>query len=105
MQQILIRFPGGKIILFLDNFPSHNTPKVKAFFLANDRFQIVWLPKYSPKLNVIESVWKELKNVIGNWFYSTISEMERAIMKFFRKLWYDKEKIISLTALNKKYSI
>jgi len=63
------------------------------------------MPKYSPKLNVIESIWKELKNVVGNWFYSSLAEMERSIMKFFRCLWYDKQKVMSLTAFNEKYSI
>lgn len=63
------------------------------------------MPKYSPKLNLIESIWKELKGVVGNWFYATIQEMEKAIIKFFRTLWYDKQKVISLVGFNRKYSI
>lgn len=105
LQQILARFPNKEIIMFLDNYPTHNTPRVQTFLKQNPRIKTVWMPKYSPKLNVIEGVWKELKNIVGNWFYSTIVEMERAIMKFFRNLWYDRQKAISLTAFNKKYSI
>ncbi len=105
LQQILARFPNKEIILFLDNYPSHNTPKVQTFLKANSRIKIIWMPKYSPKLNVIESVWKELKDIVGNWFYSSIIEMELAIMKFFRSLWYNKQKVVFLTAINKKYSI
>lgn len=63
------------------------------------------MPKYSPKLNIIEALWKELKEIVGNWFYPTIHEVERAIKKFFRKLWYNKQKVISLVGFNKKYSI
>lgn len=63
----------------------------------------IWMPKYSPKLNVAEGLWKELKNAVGNWFFPTIQELERAIMKFFRTLWYDKQKVISLVAFNEKY--
>ena len=105
LQQILMRFPKKEIILFSDNYPTHNTPKVRAFLLKNYRIKIVWMPKYSPKLNIIESIWKELKNATANWFYPSILEMERAIMKFFRSLWYDKQKVIYLLAFNERYSI
>ena len=105
LQQILIRFCKKEIILFSDNYPTHNTPKVQAFLHANPRLKIVWMPKYSPKLNMMESVWKELKDVVGNWFYPTIPEMERAIRKFFRSLWYNKQKVLSIIPFNEKYSI
>jgi transposase len=103
--QIIARFPRKEIILFIDHYPSHETPKVLALFKANPNVRIVWMPKYSPKLNIIESVWKELKKVVGNWFFPTIIEMERAIWKFFRKLWSDKQKTILLTGFNEKYLI
>jgi transposase len=105
LQQILNRFPTKEITLFSDNYPTHNTPKVQAFLLANHRLKIISMPKYSPKLNMMENIWKELKNVVGNWFYSTIAEMERAITKFFRSLWHNKQKVLSLISFNKKYSI
>lgn len=105
LQQIFVRFPEKEIILFSDNYPTHDTPKVQAFLLANGRLRIVWMPKYSPKLNMMESIWKELKDIIGNWFYPTMHEMERAIMKFFRSLWYHKPKVLSLIPFNEKYSI
>ena len=105
LQQIVNRFLNKTIFLFLDNYPSHTTPSVYRFFKSHPQLKIIWMPKYSPKLNVIEGIWKELKNVVGNWFYSTIPKMERAIMKFFRTLWNNKQKVISLTAFNKKYSI
>lgn len=54
---------------------------------------------------MMESIWKELKDNVSNWFYPTICEMERAIMKFFRSLWYNKQKVLSLIPFNEKYSI
>lgn len=105
LQQILNRFPDKEIILFTDNFPTHTNSAADTFYKSHPRLILVFMPKYSPKLNIIESIWKELKNVVGNWFYSTIIEMERAIRKFFRSLCYDKQKVITLAALNEKYLI
>ena len=105
LQQIVNRFPDKEIILFLDHYPSHSTPFVNDFLEKHPQILIEWIPKYSPKLNPIEKIWKELKCNVGNWFYSTIKEMENAIRIFFRKLWYDKEKVISLTGFNEQHSI
>lgn len=105
LMQLLARFPQKQIILFVDSFPTHTTPLVRTFLKNNPRLKLMFMPKYSPKLNVIESLWKELKETLGNWFYSTIPKMERAINRFFRKLWYNKQKVISLIGFNKKYSI
>ena len=98
------RFPDKEIILFLDSYPSHTTPLVNEFFENHPQIIVEWMPKYSPKLNVIEGLWKELKDKVGNWFYPTIEEMEYAIKAFFRKLWYNKEKVIALIGFNEKYS-
>lgn len=105
LQQILARFPDKEIILFTDNFPTHKTPCVIAILKAHPRLKFIFIPKYSPKLNIIEALWKELKTVVGDWFYPTIPELEHAIIKFFRTLWHNKQKAISLSGFNKKYSI
>ena len=105
LQQIVNRFPDKEIILFLDNYPSHSTPLVNEFLENHPQIIIEWFPKYSPKLNVIEKIWKELKDIVGNWFYSKIEDMEKAIRTFFRKLWHDKQKVVSLTGFNEKYLI
>ena len=86
LQQIINRFPQKEIILFSDNYPSHQTPLVLKFLKEHPQLKVLWMPKYSPKLNIIEGIWKELKNVVGNWFYSTLQEIEHAIMKFLRTL-------------------
>ena len=105
LKQLLARFPKKQIILFVDSFPTHTTPRIIKFLENHPRLQLMYMPKYSPKLNIIEAIWKELKETVGNWFYPTIPEMERAIKKFFRKLWYDKQKVISIVGFNEKYSI
>ncbi|NNV01052.1 hypothetical protein ETC02_18125, partial [Geobacillus sp. DSP4a] len=41
-----------------------------------DRLELVFLPPYSPQLNLIEGLWKWLKSdVIYNVFYSSVQEI------------------------------
>ncbi|MCL6002412.1 MAG: transposase [Thermoplasmatales archaeon] len=60
-----IRFynPVGRIMIVLDNFKSHHALKVaqKAIELGID---LIFLPPYSPDLNLIEYIWKAIKRII-----------------------------------------
>ncbi len=44
----------GKIALFLDRASVHKSKKVKEFLMENPDVKLIWLPKGSPYLNMIE---------------------------------------------------
>ena len=95
--------PKGKIYTIVDN----------ASYYQNYEFQVyakklaitpVYLPAYSPNLNLIERVWLFLqKKQIYNKYYSTFIEFEKNIKNFFRNFGKHKNELSSL--LTEKFNI
>ena len=84
LEQVLMHYPTGKIIMILDNSRIHHAKRIQPFLLAHqDRLQFVFLPPYSPQLNLIEGLWKWLKEaVINNVFFSNTSQIKSAVQSF-----------------------
>lgn len=75
---------ASKIIVILDNAPYHYSKAVKNY-LKTSRIQLVFLPSYSPNLNLIERIWKFFKKkVLYNTYYVGIGKFRDACIKFFR---------------------
>jgi len=74
--------PKGRIILILDNFSSHKSRMVRD---CAEKLNIilVYLPKYSPDLNPIEYIWKDVKREISKTFIKNLDKMKRVISKKF----------------------
>ena len=64
LKQIIKNHKWRKIIVIVDNSPTH-TAKAVQYFIENNKAKIAvyYLPTYSPDLNPDEDVWKYLKNV------------------------------------------
>ncbi|ERT11096.1 hypothetical protein O185_21195 [Photorhabdus temperata J3] len=45
------------ITLILDNYGIHKSWKIRALFKQNPKFNLLFLPVYSPWLNKIERLW------------------------------------------------
>ena len=61
----------------------------------------VFLPPYSPNLNIIERLWKFLKKkVINSNFFRTKHEFRDAVHTFFENVSKYKNKLASLLTLN-----
>jgi putative transposase len=84
LQNILVLYPKGKIVMILDNARIHHAKLLASFLQENlDRLQLEFLPPYSPNLNPIEGLWKWLKSsVINNVFFHSIMEIRRAVRGF-----------------------
>ncbi len=67
----LEHYPTGKIVMILDDARIHHAKLIRSFLGENrDRLELVYLPPYSPELNLIEGLWKWLKeSVINNVFF------------------------------------
>lgn len=90
--------PGKHVYFVIDNGPIH-TAKFVAQFLEQevDQLTIIWLPRYSPNLNLIERVWGHLKrSTISNIFYGTVGRLIVAIARAVRTFNYDKATITRL---------
>jgi putative transposase len=79
---------GPKIGLEVDNDIIHRSKKTQAVLdKYADRIEIVPLPTYSPKLNLIEMLWKYLRRKIThNHLFESIEKLVEAVLEFLKTL-------------------
>ena len=74
------------IYVILDNAKYHYSKKVQAY-LKGSRIKLVFLPSYSPNLNLIERLWKFFKKkVLYNTYYEKLEDFRQACIHFFRNI-------------------
>jgi transposase len=73
-------FPDGQLIVVLDNVGYHKSHEVRRWWVAHrDRIRPLWLPAYAPELNLIERVWRHLKDNLSNHrWWADLPALERA---------------------------
>lgn len=88
------QYVGEKIYLVLDNARYQRCRLVQETARALG-IKLVFLPPYSPNLNLIERLWRFVKNdVLYNEFYSAFDQFKTAISKCLEKIQtgeYEKE--------------
>lgn len=84
LHMVLDHYSFGKIVIILDNARIHHATLIQPFLQENRaRLELVFLPPYSPKLNLMEGVWKWLKeSVIYNVFFDSVPKIALAIRSF-----------------------
>jgi len=83
----------GKIYLILDNAKYHHARVVRNWILNHPRFKLLYLPAYSPNLNLIERLWRFFhQKVTNNRYFETCKEFKTETLNFFENLkHYEKE--------------
>ena len=91
-----------KRVLVLDNASSHKSHKVKQFVSScKNRLELIFLPPYSPDLNPIERVWKNLRyHVNHNVCFETLELLENAIMSYLKEHAQPNDRLKSLCCIN-----
>lgn len=57
-------YPTQSVILVMDNASYHHSAATRAALsLFEHRVEVIWLPVYSPDLNLIERFWRHLKDL------------------------------------------
>jgi len=83
LEKVLSWYPEGEIVMVLDNSKVHHAALLNAFLEANPRLTFLFLPPYSPKLNLIEGLWGWLKDTcINNVFFDKFYKVRTCIRKF-----------------------
>ncbi|MEM3208249.1 MAG: transposase, partial [Halobacteria archaeon] len=73
--------------LVLDNYAIHRSRRVREFVEGEEgrRVALVFLPTYSPNLNIIEPFWKFVKaGAASNRFHGSVERLREAVNRFFR---------------------
>ena len=89
----------GKIYIFLDNARySYNKEVSEKAKKLN--IKLIFLPPYSPNLNLIERLWKFLKKKLRkNIYYDTFKKFTEAIYDFFKNIELYKTELKTLLTL------
>lgn len=88
------------IYVISDNAAYYHSRKVGEY-LATSRISMVFLPPYSPNLNIIERLWRFFrKEVISNRYYSSFDEFTEQCLFFFECLSEHADRLKSLLTLN-----
>jgi transposase len=85
---------GKNLALIWDNAQVH---KSAAKCLPDD-VMVIWLPPYSPELNPVERFFQELRRKIANRLFSSLEELENALVEAIQEYFQDKEKVKQLCA-------
>jgi putative transposase len=89
---------GPTVVLVVDNYVVHKS-KVTRAVLAKyaDRLEVFCLPTYSPKLNVIEWIWKYLRSKVTHTHrFASIEALVEAVGQFLMELAADPTKVLSM---------
>ena len=74
--------------MVLDNARIHHAKLIQPFLTHHeDRLTLLFLPPYSPNLNLLERIWKWLKeSVIANRFHASQKEIRSSILSFLEHM-------------------
>lgn len=74
-----------KLHLVLDNYSIHSSKQVNSYLeLHPGAFEFHYLPTYSPWLNPVETVWRQMKAAVcRNYFHGCMANLKRAVYSYF----------------------
>ncbi|AIW87912.1 Transposase [Bacillus mycoides] len=84
LQYVVKENPKKHSVKVLDNARIHHEKLLKPFLRKNRQWlTLIFLPPYSPNLNLLEWIWKWLKeNVISNRFHASQEEIRVSVVSF-----------------------
>jgi len=82
LEQIAQAWPEQTLVLVLDNASYHRSKAMRTWWAAQDgRLLPFWLPAYAPNLNLLERVWRFLKqNLACHRFWADPEGLRQAAM-------------------------
>lgn len=88
LEKVIARYPNERIVMVLDNARIHHAKLIQPFLDKHkDHFEFLFLPPYSPDLNLIEGLWKWMKStVIYNVFFSNVGQIQQAVQGFIQTI-------------------
>lgn len=87
IDQLRTHQPQGRIILICDNARYNHARLVRDYIQSTaHQVDILFLPPYSPNLNLIERLWRFMKARVLRRYYPTFDEFQQAVRHFFNHL-------------------
>jgi len=102
IEQILAQNPDKKAIyLISDNARYYHARLLQDWLEDYPQIVWIWLPTYSPNLNLIERLWGFMqRKILNGVYYDTYSKFKQAIHSFFENIDQYEQELKSLMTLN-----
>ena len=101
MDQIKEQQGEGNIYLIADNARYYRSKLVSEYLQHNERIKIIFLPPYSPNLNLIERLWKWMKKkVTYNMYYEKFSAFREKTMEVLTNIGQYRKELENLMTEN-----
>ena len=79
------RHPEAETIYIIVDNARYYRSRLLNEYIEGTKIKLIFLPPYSPNLNLIERYWKFFKKtVMNNHYYETFEEFKQACKRFFR---------------------
>lgn len=87
LRKIELFYPEASTInIILDNAAAHKSKFVK-YRIKDSKINLIFLPPYSPNLNLMERVWGLMrKRFLANVFHESYLDFKNGIKKFFNRV-------------------
>lgn len=96
----------GILYVIADNARYYRSFLVSEYLVKNKRMRLLFLPPYSPNLNLIERLWKFYKKeVLYDNYYDTFKKFKQKTLDFFENIGIHKDVLISLLKDNFYYPV
>ena len=100
-EQIQDKYSTKKWIYAIADNAKYYRSKLVKKFLESSNIKLIFLPPYSPNLNLIEKLWKYLrKKVINTTYYSKFEYFKTAILDFFENIDSKKSELKQFIGVN-----
>ena len=77
-----VRNKVGDIVIIMDNVSYHKSATMNDYVNdSNGGVVRILLPKYTPQLNPIEMLWRDLKHALAGSYFDSVDELKAAITK------------------------
>lgn len=77
----------GKVYMILDNARYHHAKLVRRWILHHPRFTLMYLPAYSPNLNLIERLWRFFhQKITYNHYFESFLEFKETTLHSLKTL-------------------
>jgi len=101
LRHVVRVYPKGKnkrVVLARDNAPWHRGPLIDEAVRENPHLGFYRMPSYSPSLNVIERLWKELRRrATHNRLFDTSADLKESVRNSLRYFQTVRSKLLALT--------
>jgi transposase len=106
LSSLMEKYTGKKLKIICDQGAYHKSKETKEFInMNNEKIELIYLPPRCPNLNVIERLWKVMReNVTYNKYYHKFKDFAQAVDDFFSSKIYELQHLL-VTRLQDNFHI